>query len=330
MNSRRKLFVALGAGMLAVPFGAFAQQQGKVWRIGYIDFGSRRSLVDSGRYANLIEGLRERGYVEGRNLVLEARFAEGNADRLNPLAAEMVQKKIDLILSQGTPASHAAKLATTTIPIVVVATTDPVGDGFAKSLARPGGNITGMSSSAEDTVQKLVELLSAAVPGLTRIAVANNPGSSAHTGLVLRVQDAVRRTGKQVLPMGVRTREEIERGFETVMRARAEAMIIFADSFLFSERAHFAALALKYRLPSINALGGYAEVGGLMSFGAEINENFRRAGIFVDKILKGAKPAELPFEQPTKFSLQINTTTAKRLGVKISQELLLRADKVFE
>ena len=330
MNNRRKLVSVLGASLIAAPFSSFAQQLGKVWRIGYIDFGSHQSLVDSGRDAALKEGLRERGYVEGKNLVLEERFAEGNSDRLNLLAAELVQKKVALILSQGTPASHAAKLATTTIPIVIVATTDPVGDGFAKSLARPGGNITGMSSSAEDTVQKLVELLMVAVPRLARIAVAFNPTSSAHTGLLSRVQESAKKAGKQVLQMGVRTPADIERGIATIVRERGDGMIIFADSFLFSERRRFAELALKHRLPSIHALGGYAEVGGLMSYGADINENFHRAGIFVDKILKGTKPAEIPFEQPAKFSLQINSTTAKALGVKISQELLLRADRVIE
>ncbi|MDB5821363.1 MAG: transporter substrate-binding protein [Herminiimonas sp.] len=330
LNNRRKLIVSLGAGALTIPFASIAQQQSKVWHLGYLDFGSRQSVLDSGRYTNLIEGLRDRGYIEGKNLALDVRFADGNAERLNLLAAELVRMKVDLILSQGTPASHAAKLATTTIPIVIVATTDPVGDGFAKSLARPGGNITGMSSSAEDTVQKLVELLMIAVPRLTRIAVAFNPTSSAHTGLLSRVRESVKKAGKQVLPMGARTAPDIERGFATIVRERGDGMIIFADSFLFSERRRFAELALTHRLPSIHALGGFAEVGGLMSYGADINENYRRAGIFVDKILKGAKIGDIPFEQPTRYYFALNRKTANALGVKLTGELLARADKVIE
>ena len=329
MNDRRKFVVALGAGALAAPLRAFAQQ-GKVWRIGYLDYGSRQSTVDSGRHAALMEGLRERGYVEGRNFVLEARYADGNADRLNGLAAELVRQKVDLIVSTGTPASHAAQRATATVPIVVTVTTDPVGDGFAASLARPGGNITGMSGGAEDTVQKLVELLMAAVPKLKRIAVLTNPASSTHAPQLLRIQAAARQTGKQVLPMGARTPEEIERGFATMAHERVDAVIFLSDAFLFSQRTQIAGLALKHRLPSMYGSTGYAEVGGLLSYGSDTNDNFRRAGIFVDKVLKGAKPGELPFEQPTRYYFVINRKTANALGIKLTDKLLLLADKVIE
>ena len=316
--------------MLAAPLNVFAQPQGKVWRIGYLDLGSRQSTVDSGRYAALIDGLREQGYVETKNIVFEFRFADGNADRLDGLAIELVRQKVDLILTTGTPASHAAQQATTTIPIVVTATTDPVGDGLAKTLARPAGNITGLATGAEDTVQKLVELLILAVPKLKRIAVITNPSSSAHASLLIRIKAAVPNGGKQVLPVPVRTPDEVERGFEMMVRQRADGVIILADSFLFSRRAQTSGLALKHRLPSINALAGYAEVGGLMSYGLDVNDNFRRAGIFVDKILKGAKPGDIPFEQPTRYYFVINRKTANALGVKITGELLARADKVIE
>ena len=330
MITRRKLIVALGASTLLPPLRAFAQQQNKLWRIGYLDFGSRKSLVDSGRYAALIQGLNEHGYVEGKNFVLEARYADGNADRVNGLAAELVRQKADLILSTGNPASHAAQRATATIPIIVTVTNDPVAEGFAASLARPGGNMTGMASSATDTAQKNVELLMIAVPKLKRIAAITNPASSSHPPQLLLIQAAARKTGKQVLPMGVRTPEDIERGFATMARERIDAVIILGDAFLLQQRTQIAKLALKHRLPSINALAGYAEAGGLMSYGADFTDNFRRAGIFVDKILKGAKPGDIPFEQPTRYYLVVNRKTAKALGIKPTNELLARADKVIE
>jgi putative ABC transport system substrate-binding protein len=330
MNNRRKLVIALGAGALAVPLCSFAQPQGKVWRLGYLDLGSRQSVVDSGRYAALIEGLREHGYVEGKNFVFEARYADGNTDRLGEFAAELVRQKVDLIMTFGAVASHAAQRTTATIPIVVIATADPVGEGFAVSLARPAGNITGMTNGADDAVQKLVELLIVAVPKLKRIAMITNPASSANAPMLLRVQAYARQIGKQVLPIGARTPDEIERGFATMARERTDAVIIVADSFLFSQRTQIAGLALKNRLPSIYGGAIYAEVGGLMNYGADVTDNFRRTWIFVDKILKGAKPGELPFEQPTRFFFEINRKTANALGVKISPELFLRADKVIE
>ena len=330
MNNRRRLFVALGAGGLTAPFSSFAQQQGKVWRIGSLDLGSQQSMVDSGRYAALVQGLSERGYVERRNFVLEARYADGNENRLDGLAADLVRQRTDLIVSTGTPAIHAAKRATTTIPIVVTATTDPVGDGFASSLARPGGNITGMTTGSADTVEKLIELLLAVVPSVKRIAVINNPASSTHAPLMRRMETAVRRTGQQIFSAPVRTPKDIERSFALMTRERVDGAVILPESFLLSQRAHIAALALKHRMPTINALAGYAEAGGLMSYGADINDNFRRAAIFIDKIFKGAKPGDIPFEQPTRYYLVINGRTAKALGIEMSSSLLVRADKVIE
>ncbi len=330
MNRRRKLLVALVASALVAPRRALAQPQGKVWRIGYLDFGTRQSLVDSGRYAALMEGLRGQGYVEGRNFVLEARYADGNADRLHEFAQELVRQKVDLILSTGTPASHAAQRATATIPIVVTVTNDPVSDGFAASLARPGGNMTGMASSIADTVQKLVEFLMVAVPKLKRIAVLTNAANSSHPPMLLSVQAAAHQTGKQFLPMSVRTPDEIERRFATMAGERIDSVIIFGDTFLFQQRTQIAGLALRRRLPSISASMGHADVGGLMSYGSDAADNFRRAGIFVDKILKGAKAGDIPFEQPTRYYLAINRKTANALGVKLTDELLARADKVIE
>lgn len=330
MNRRRKLVVAFGAGALMAPFASFAQQQGKVWRIGYIDFGSRQSTLDSGRHGALIEGLRELGYAEGRNFVLEAHYADGNMDRVDGFAAELVRQKVDLILTLGSATSRAAQRATATIPIVVISSPDPVREGFAASLARPGGNLTGMSNGADDTVQKLVELLIAAAPKLNRIAVLINPANGAHASLLSGVQAAARKTGKQVLPVSVRTPDEIQSRFAAMARERADALIILADAFFFQQRTQIAALALRHRLASIYALTGYAETGGLMNYGSDNTDNFRRAGVFVDKLLKGAKPGELPFEQPVRYYLVINRKTAKALGLTIPQSLLISADKVIE
>jgi putative ABC transport system substrate-binding protein len=330
VNRRRKVLTAFGLYALASPLKVFAQQPGKVWRIGYLDFGSRQSVVDAGRYAALTQGLRDLGYVEGNNLVLEARYADGNANRLDGFAAELVRQKVGLILTYGSAASRAAQRATATIPIVVIVTADPVGDGFAASLARPGGNLTGMTSGAADTVQKLFELLMVAVPKLNRIAVLTNPANGAHPPLVSSIRIAARQVGKQVLPMSVRTPDEIESGFETMTHEGIDSVIVLGDAYLFQQRTQIAGLALKRRLPSIYAQVGYAEVGGLMNYGADLADSFRRAGVFVDKILKGAKPGDIPFEQPTRYYFMINRKTANALGIKITNELLARADRVIE
>ena len=330
MSKRRKLIVALGAAALAVPFGSYAQQQAKVWRIGYLDFGSRQSNVDAGRYAALIEGLRERGYVEGKNLVLEARYADGNTDRMNEYAAEFVRKKVDLVLTRGEPATRAALRATARIPIVAPVAIDPVRAGYAASLARPGGNVTGLTNGIEDTLEKLVELLIVAAPKLKRIAVLNNPENGAHSSLLSSLQAAARQTGKQILPMSVRTPEEIVNGFAAIGRKRVDAVIILPDVFLFQQRTQIATLVLNNRLPSIYTQAQFPEVGGLMSYGPDVNDNLRRAGSFVDKILKGTKPGEIPFEQPTRYYLVINRKTATALGIKSTNELLARADKIIE
>jgi putative ABC transport system substrate-binding protein len=321
--------MALGAGALTLPFGSWAQQR-KVWRIGYLDFGSRESTVAAGFYGALIDGLRDRGYSENKDFVLESRFADGNADRLSESAAELVRLKVDLIVVYGGAANIAAHRATTTIPIVIIATATPVLDGFAASLARPGGNITGMSGGVDDTVQKLVELLTLAAPKLKRIAVLVNPSNTSHATLLPLVQEAARKGGKQVFPLNARTPAELESSFATMKHTGIDAVLILVDAYLLQQRTQIAGLAIKYRLPSIYPTSQYAEAGGLMSYGADIANNFRRVGIFVEKILKGAKPGDIPFEQPTRYFFVINRKTANALGVKLTGELLARADKVIE
>jgi putative ABC transport system substrate-binding protein len=238
-----------------------------------------------------------------------------------------VLQKVDVIVARGAVETPAAQKATGTIPIVLVSATDPVGNGFGASLARPGGQITGMASGADDTVQKLLEFLIVAVPESKRIAVITNPENQVHPPLLLSIQAAARKAGKQVLPIGAHTPGEIERGFETMVRERADALMVLIDPFLAQQRVQIATLALKHKLPSIHQRSQSVEAGGLMSYASDFNDNYRRCAIFVDKILKGAKPGDIPFEQPTRYYLVINRKTANALGVKISGELLARADK---
>jgi putative tryptophan/tyrosine transport system substrate-binding protein len=275
-------------------------------------------------------GMRELGYVEGRNLVLEARNADGNAERLDALAMELVRLKVDVILTFGTPASQAAQRTTTTIPIVVLVTADPVRDGFAESMARPGGNMTGMSVGIGEIIQKYVELLRTMVPKLSRVAVVVSATNAGHAPLLLSVQLAAQRLGWATLPVSVRGPDDIEQGFAMMAREHTGAVIILPDSFFGQQRQQISKLALKYRLPSISMSSDFVEAGTLMSYGASLNDNVRRAATFVDKILKGAKPGDLSFELPTRYYLIINRGTAKSLGLAIPQELMLRADRVIE
>ena len=337
MQTRRQLITAIGtigtaalAAPLAAPFAAFAQTAPKVWRIAYLDFGSRQSMVDAGRMTALMQGLSGFGYVEGKHFIFDARYGEGQVERLDRFAAELVAQKPDVILTTGTPASRAAKRATATLPIVVIATADPVADGLAATLARPGGNVTGMSTGGGETVQKLVELLIVAVPKIKRIAVLTNPANARSADDLAQLLDALRKTGRSALPLRASTPAEIEQAFAAMTRDRAEGVVIAIDGFMLQQRAQIAALALKHRLPSIYPTPNYPEAGGLMSYGSDITDNFRRAAIFVDKIFKGARPGDLPFEQPMRYALVLNRKTADALGIKVSGELLLRADRVIE
>jgi putative ABC transport system substrate-binding protein len=330
VTTRRRFLIALGTGVLAVPRGSLAQPQAKGARVGFLYYGSRQSALDTGRYNAFVQGMRELGYVEGTNLVIEARFADGKHERLPALAAELVRLKVDVIVGTGTPTYRALQHATTTIPVVITVTFDPVGDGFAASMARPGGNITGLTLGAADLGPKLLELLKAAVPKLSRVAVLVQPGNPAHPHRVVRIMSAAQKVGIQVVLAEAATAPEIEREFAMMTKERANAAIILADGFFLQESHSIAAQALKYRLPSISQLRELAEAGGLMSYGPNSVENFRRAAAYVDKILKGAKAGELPFEQPTRYHLLINRKTAMSLGLTIPQALLGQADEVIQ
>jgi putative tryptophan/tyrosine transport system substrate-binding protein len=321
-------FVALAISTVAAPVIADAQQAAKIPRIGYL---SPRSRVDTLPYDSaFLLGMAEFGYVEGKNVVIEWRFADGVYERLPALAADLVRLNVDVIVAPSSSAIRAAQQATTTIPIVFLSTGDPVGSGFVASLARPGGNITGLSNTNLDVSAKLLELLMAMAPKSSRVAVLGNPGSSTHTAILKSVQDAaVSRADVRVLSVEVRTREEIERGFLRMTQNRADCLMVAADAFLNEQSQHIAPLALKHRLPSISQPRVYAKAGGLMSYGPNTADSYRHAATYVDKILKGAKPAELPVEQPTKFELVVNLKTAKALGLKIPESIRIRADEVI-
>lgn len=274
--------------------------------------------------------MRSLGYEEGRNLAIEWRFADGQYERLSALAADLVNRKVDVIVTGSTPATKAAQQATSTIAIVMATVGDPVRSGLVASLARPGGNITGLSLATADTSTKWLELARIVAPQSSRIAVLGNPNQPTHPMHLGNIQAAAQKIGVDVLPVYAHTPDEIDRAFLTMARERAESVIVLPDSFLSAHSQHVAQLALKHRLPSIATTRRHAEVGALISYGQDWAAYFRRSATYVDKIFKGAKPSELPIEQPLFFELIVNRRTAKTLGLTISQELLLRADEVIE
>ena len=329
--ARRRLLIALGAGALAASFSTLAQQPGKVWRIGFLEPRSRPTPSNPDVFCEAFtQGMRELGYVEGKNLLIEWHFADGKYERFPGMAAELVRMKVDVIVTQGTPATEAAQRATRTIPIVTVAVGDPIRSGFAASLAHPGGNITGLSFISSDVYPKQLEMLKAMLPRLSRVAVLVNPSNSRAALTLTSVQAAAKKLGVTVIPVDARTPEEIERGFATMRRERADAVIVHADSLFNLHKQQVADLAARSRMPSSFVDRSLVEAGGLMSYGQNVANYYQYGATYVDKILKGAKPGELPFEQPTKIYLAINRKTAKALGITIPQELLIRADEVIE
>ena len=328
MTTRRELLIALGAGVLAAPLALFAQQPARIPRIGYLatpDPATTPYFLDAFR-----AGLREHGYVEGQNIVMEYRWVEGTSQRFDDLAVDLVRSKVDLIVAWGTPAVNAAKQATSTIPIVMLAVGDPVGAGLVASLARPGGNITGLTNSDVELAPKRLELLKEVLPRLSRVAVLRNPTNLSGVLQFKETQAAARSLGIELQLVDVRDPKEFESAFSAMAKARAGALSVLADPLFISQRKQIANLAMRSRLPSVFARGESAEAGGLMSYGPNQANMFRQAATYVNKILKGAKPADLPVEQATRFELVVNLKTAKALGVKIPQSILVRADKVIE
>jgi putative ABC transport system substrate-binding protein len=329
MFKRRRIVAALGLGMLAAPFPAFAQRE-KVWRIGVMVAATPPQAFKAGsRYDAFLQGLREHGYIEGKNLAIEWRFGEGKYERLAEIAATLVDQKVDLIVATASPTIRAAQSATRTIPIVMVATADPVGSGFVASLARPGGNITGLTGGVTAITAKHVELLSAAVPRLSRFGVLANPGSSSYRGIVGELAVTAHKMGMKLAVADLKSQPEIEPAFEHMRRERVEGLVVVHEALILTHRRQIAEAAAKHRLPAVYGTRDYIEAGGLMSYGTSITENYRRVATYIDRIIKGAKPSDLPVEQPTKFELVINLKAAKALGLTIPTDLLLRAEQVI-
>ena len=323
-----EVIVTLALGILLVPLLADAQQSKKVPRIGFL--ASSSAERDQSRLDAFQQGLRELGYSEGKNIVIEQRYAAGQFEKLPELATELVRLKVDILVVEGAPAAHAAKNATGTIPIVVGNAADPVGTGLVASLARPGGNITGLSDFNLAVVTKRLELLKEVVPSASRVAVLLNPANPTNPLQLKEIQAVAPALGVTLLPLEVKVADDIDRAFTTIRKERPGALIVIGDPMIGSEQRRISELVVKNRLPAIYGSGGYVDAGGLMSYGTNFEDLYRRAATFVDKILKGRKPADLPVEQPMKFELIINLKAAKQIGLTIPPEVLFRADKVIK
>jgi ABC-type uncharacterized transport system substrate-binding protein len=319
--------ILIAVVLLAVAVIAEAQQPKKVPRIGFLGVTSPSTI--SARIEAFGQGLRDLGYVEGKNIVIEYRWAEGKFDRLPDLAGELVRLKVDVIVTGGPADTRAAKKATTTIPVVMGFDNDPVGSGFVTSLARPGGNITGLSTLSPELSGKRLELLKEIVPRLSRVAVFGSSIQPGNAQSLKKAELAARAFGVQLQYLDVLDPKDIETAFRTAGSGRADAVLVLQSPVFNPQRAQLADLAVKSRLPAVYAQPEYVESGGLMTYGPSMTDLFRRAATFVDKILKGAKPADLPVEQPMKFELVINLKTAKQIGLTIPPNVLARADKVI-
>ena len=323
-----KIFVSLLTTVLLGTVSAQAQQPTKVPRIGYLSAVSPSANL--ARREAFRQGLRELGYVEGKNIVIERRFAEGKLDRLNEFAAEFVRLKVDVIVTAAPSSTRAAKAATSTIPIVMAFDNDPVANGFIASLARPGGNITGLSNLAPELSGKQLELLKEIVPRLSHVAVLWTSTGKGWQATVKEIELAAAALKVQLQALDVPGPKDIETAFREARKGRADAVLVLASPILESHRTQVVDLAAKNRLPTIYPFPEFVEAGGLVTYGVSLSDLYRRAATYVDKILKGAKPADLPVEQPTKFELVINLKTAKQIGLTIPPNVLARTDKVIK
>jgi putative ABC transport system substrate-binding protein len=326
LNNRRKLVIALGAGSLVAPLGSFAQQQGKVWRIGVLGAFSASAFADR---ANAFRtGLHELGYIEGKNIVIESRWADGKYERLPELAAELVRSRVDVIVTHAPSGTLAAKRATSTIPIVFAVLGDAIATGLVASLAHPGGNITGSTFFGPELTAKRLELLKEILPRTRRAAALINPDNSLIKPVLSAMEATANSLKLELQPFEVRGPGEFDSVFSK-MRRWADAFVVYEDAMILANANTVADLAAKHRLPSIG-FSEFAAAGGLMSYGVNLFGMWHRAAYFVDKIFKGAKPSDIPVEQPTNFETIINMKTAKALGIKIPNSVLVRATKVIE
>jgi len=331
---KRREFIALLSGAAAAwPRAVRAQQPKKVARIGFLITGSLESPEALVMFDAFRQALHERGYAEGQNIVIEVRAADSKVERFRDLATELVRLGVDVIVATNSLSARAVQQATTTIPIVVPVMGDPVGDGLVASLARPGGNMTGLTFLGPELLPKRLALLKAAVPTVSRVAALWHPrayGERTMSDMMRETEAAARTLGVTLRLVAVQGPDELDRAFSTIAGERADALIVFPSPMLFTERRRIVDLATKHRLPSMAMGREFAELGGLIAYGASIADLHRRAATYVDKILKGAKPADLPVEQPTRFELLVNLKTARELGLTIPREFLLLADEAIE
>ena len=326
---RRTFMTLVSGGLVAAALAAEAQPAGKVYRIGIL--GEKSSDPSEARLWQAFRlELGKRGWIEGKNILIESRWAEGNSARIPELAADLVRLRVDLIVTRGSIYVQGAKTATSSIPIVFTMHADPIRTGHVASLARPGGNITGLAIMMTDTNVKGLEMLISVVPKAKRIAVLWNPDAPSHTPGLKALEEAARPLQLQLQTVVARTGADLESAFSAMARAHAQAVLVLAFGPYVAERQRIAELAIRYRLPTFFGERDHVEAGGLMSYGPDRTDLVRRGAIYVDKILKGAKPADLPVEQPTKFELVINLKTAKALGLTIPQSVLQRADEIIQ
>jgi putative ABC transport system substrate-binding protein len=328
---RREFVTLLGGAVVAWPVAARAQEAtSTIRRVGFLLPGVARTTAVRGLLEAFREGLKEYGWVEGQNISVDYRFAEGKEDALPGIAAALVQSWLDVIVAEGTPAIQAAKNVTQTVPIVMAVSNDPVGSGLVASLNRPGGNITGLSVLSQELGGKRLQLLTEIIPGLARVAVLSNPSNPSNTLLLEQTKAAAQSLGVEIHVAEVQGPDRFESAFAAVAAAHAGALIVLGDGMLYSQQPRIVTFAAASHLPALFGEKEGAEAGGLIAYGPSIPAGFRRAAAYVDKILRGAKPADLPVEQPTKFELVVNLQTARAIGVTIPTSILLRADEVIE
>jgi putative ABC transport system substrate-binding protein len=330
MISRREIIGAIVAcAVLAAPLAGDAQPAGKIPTVGWLSDGVR-SEPQSGLHGAFLRGLTDLGYVEGRTVILERRDAAGKMEKLDSLAAELVSHAVNVIVATSGTAALAAKRATTSIPIVVAESGDPVAIGLVASLARPGGNVTGLSLMDPDLTAKRLQLLKEVAPGISHVAVLYHAPFPATVVAVNEARTAASRLGLTIVPMEVRSLDAFESAFDAVVRLHANSLLTFGDPFTSGHRRQIIELAVRHRLPATYLLREFADDGGLMAYGPNLSAAYRQAALYVDKILRGAQPAELPVELPTRFELVVNLKTAKALGIEVPRTILERADEVIE
>jgi putative ABC transport system substrate-binding protein len=330
VNTRRAFLGTLAAGFLAAPLAAEAQQAARVYRLGLLGGSPPNSPGGRRAWDGFFQGMRELGYVEGQNILVEGRWYGDHTERLPALAAELVRLNVDVIVAGTAPAPEAAQRATSTIPIVMGTHVDPVRSGLVASLAKPEKNVTGVSTLGPELVGKRLQLLKEVVPGISRVAVLSNPTDTAQALLLKEAQLAAPSLKVRLQVLEARAPRDFADAFSAMTKERAGGVIVLTSSMFYAERARIAELAAQSRVPAMYTVKEYAEAGGLMAYGVDLHESFRRAATYVDKILKGAKPADLPVEQPTKFELVINLKTARALGLTIPPWVLARADEVIQ